>query len=73
MQPLKPTSSALQFESTLKKVCFTELARGDFNGDGFEETLVAVSWHYREGTGHSTLLVQRVQNKPLTVQPFLLR
>jgi len=44
-----------------------------FNGHRFEDSLVAVSWHYREGTGHSTLLVQRVQNKPLTVQPFLLR
>ena len=73
MQPLKPALSALQFESLDKTYHLTELARGDFNGDGFEETLVAVSWHYREGTGHSTLLVQRIQNKPLTVQPFLLR
>lgn len=46
-----------------------------FNGHRFEDSLVEVSWHYREGTGtgYSTLLVQRVQNKPLTFQPFLLR
>lgn len=34
-----------------------------------------MSWHYPEGTGlgNETLLVQRVQSKPLTVQPFPLR
>lgn len=44
-----------------------------FNGDGFEDTLVAVSWHYREGTGTgcSIILVQRVEGKLLSVQPFL--
>ena len=38
-----------------------------FNGDGFEDTLVEVRWHYREGTGlgNEILLVQRVQPKPL--------
>ena len=33
-----------------------------FNGDGFEDSLVEVSWHYRErtGLGNEILLVQRV-------------
>ena len=46
-----------------------------FNGDGFEDSLVEVNWHYREGTGlgNEILLVQRVEGKPLTVQPFPLR
>lgn len=43
MQPLRPALSALQFESLDKTYHLTELARGDFNGDGFEDTLVAVS------------------------------
>lgn len=36
---------------------------------------VEMSWHYREGTGfgYESLLVQRVQSKPITVQPILLR
>ena len=65
----------MTFEDSVRTYHLTELARGDFNGDGFEDSLVEVSWHYREGTGLgcSFLLVQRVQSKPLTVQPFLLR
>jgi hypothetical protein len=37
--------------------------------DGFEDSLVEVNWHYREGTGlgNEILLVQRVEPKPLTV------
>lgn len=60
-------ASSSQFESLDKTYHLTELARGDFSGDGFEDTLVAVSWHYREGAGlgNEILLVQRVQPKPL--------
>jgi hypothetical protein len=28
-----------------------ELARGDFDGDGFEDLLVVVSTYFREGSG----------------------
>ena len=75
LQRFHPTATSLQFESLNKTYHLTELARGDFNGDGFEDSLVEVNWRYREGTGLgcSFLLVQRVQSKPLTVQPFLLR
>ena len=70
------TATSLQFESLNKTYHLTELARGDFNGDGFEDSLGAVGWLALpggDGTGHSILLVQRVEGKPLTVQPFLLR
>ena len=75
LQRFRSTATSLQFESSDRTYHLTELARGDFNGDGFEDSLVEVSWHYREGTGsgQSMFLVQRVEGKPLTVQPFLLR
>lgn len=65
----------LTFEDSVRTYQFTELARGDFNGDRFEDSLVEVSWHYQEGTGlgSETFLVQRAEGKQLTVQPFLLR
>ncbi|NDJ15667.1 MAG: hypothetical protein EBY17_31595, partial [Acidobacteriia bacterium] len=75
LQKFRSTATILQFESANRTYLLTELARGDFNGDGFEDSLVAVQWHYREGTGfgQSMFLVQRVESKPLTVQPFPLR
>ena len=75
LQKFRSTATSLQFESLNKTSHLTELARGDFNGDGFEDSLVEVNWHYLEGTGlgNEILLVQRVEGKPLTVQPFLLR
>lgn len=75
LQKFRSTATSLQFESASKNYHLTELARADFNRDGFEDSLVAVSWHYREGTGLgcSIFLVLRVQNQPLTVQPLQLR
>ena len=75
LQRFVSTATTLKFESSDRTYLLTELARGDFNGDGFEDSLVGVNWHYREGTGTgcSIILVQRFQNKSLTVQPFLLR
>lgn len=75
LQKFVTTATSLQFESSNKSYHLTELARGDFNGDGFEDSLVERSWDYREGTGlgDENLLVQRVEGKQLTVQPLLLR
>lgn len=75
LQRFVSTATTLKFESSVRTYHLTELARGDFNSDGFEDSLVEVIWHYREGTGLgcSFLLVQRVEGKQLTIQPFLLR
>lgn len=75
LQRFRSTGTSLQFESSDRTYLLTELARGDFDGDGFEDSLVEVDWHHREGTGVgcSFLLVQRVQSTPATVQPFPLR
>ena len=75
MQKFVTKAIPLTFEDSVRTYQLTELARGDFNGDGFDDSLIEVSWHHREGTGvgNEILLVQRVEGKPLTVQPFLLR
>ena len=67
--------TSVQFELNGKRYYLAELACGDFNHDGFEDSLVAIQWHYLEGSGLGTviLLVQRIEGKPLTIQPFLFR
>lgn len=68
----KATSTSLQFNTEIKSYHLTELARGDFNGDGFEDSLVEVSWRYLEGTGRSVdqLLAERPSTQPLKVTHF---
>jgi len=48
------------------------MARGDFNHDGFEDSLVAIQWRYVEGSGAGVefLLVEAVANKPLKATRF---
>jgi hypothetical protein len=43
--------TSVQFEFNGKRYYLAELARGDFNHDGHEDSLVAIQWHYLEGTG----------------------
>lgn len=68
----RSTATTLQFETSTREYFLSELARGDFNHDGFEDSLVLVYWHYLEGTGRGghPRLVQQLPGKPLTVIPF---
>ena len=65
-----PTS--VQFEFNGKRYCLAELARGDFNHDGFEDSLVVILWHYLEGSGSGVelLLVEAVVHRPLKATYF---
>jgi hypothetical protein len=42
---------SVQFEFNGKRYCLSETARGDFNQDGFEDSLVVILWHYLDGSG----------------------
>jgi len=66
---------SIQFEFNGKRYYLTEMARGDFNRDGFEDSLVAIQWHYVEGSGAGVelLLVEAVGNQPLRATPFPLK
>lgn len=65
-----PTS--VQFEFNGKRYYLAELARGDFNHDGLEDSLVAVQWQYLEGSGAGVelLLVEAVANRSLKASRF---
>jgi hypothetical protein len=43
--------TSVQFEFNGKRYCLSETARGDFNHDGFEDSLVVILWHYLDGSG----------------------
>ena len=75
LQRFVSTATTSKFESPNRTYLLIELARGDFDADGFEDSLVEVNWRYGDGTGLgcSIFLVQRVEGKPLTVQLFLHR
>jgi hypothetical protein len=63
---------SVQFEFNGKRYCLAELARGDFNHDGFEDSLVVILWHDLEGSGSGVelLLVEAVANRPLKATYF---
>ena len=65
-----PTS--VQFEFNGKRYYLAELARGDFNQDGLEDSLVAIQWQPLEGTGVGVelLLVEAAANRPLKATYF---
>ena len=69
---IQSTTIPLKFESSVQCYHLAELARGDFNQDGHEDSLVAIQWHYLEGSGAGVelLLVEAVVNRPLKATPF---
>ena len=64
--------TSVQFEFNGKRYCLAELARGDFNHDGFEDSLVVILWHNLEGSGSGVelLLVEALANRPLKATYF---
>ena len=55
----KPGNHGLQFQTEGKDFAVEELARGDWDGDGTEDALISVTWHYLpeangNGNGHHT-------------------
>lgn len=66
--------TSVQFEFNGKRYYLAELARGDFNHDGLEDSLVAIQWQYLEGSGAGVelLLVEAVANRPLKATHFTL-
>lgn len=54
---LKLKQHHLSFQNEGQDFSIEELARGDSDGDGFEDALVFVTWHYREGSGFGYELI----------------
>ena len=53
---LKRERHQISFQTEGQDFWIEELARGDFDGDGFEDALVFVTWHYQEGSGRGYAL-----------------
>lgn len=47
----KAQNHSLHFQTDAKNFAVEELACGDWDGDGFEDALVFITWHYRGGSG----------------------
>ena len=72
----KPGNHGLQIQTEGKDFAVEELARGDWDGDGTEEALVSVTWHYREGSGfgYELYVAMKSANGPsLHLTPLSLR
>lgn len=58
MKLVRSTTTELIFENNDDSIFFMQLARGDYNHDGFEDLLVAVTWSVRghkNNTEYATL------------------
>ena len=64
---LKRERHQIRFQTEGQDFGIEELARGDVDGDGFEDALVFVTWHYREGSGRGYELQVWSRNK---LRPF---
>ena len=72
LQSFQSAATTLKFESAVRRYHLIELARGDFNYDGHEDSLVQVNWHNLEGSGSGVelLLVEALANRPLKATYF---
>jgi len=64
---LKRDNHQVSFQTKGQDFWVEELARGDADGDGFEDALLFVTWHYREGSGRGYALQVWSRNK---LRPF---
>ena len=66
VKKFKPGNHTLHFQTDARDFALEELARGDWNGDGTEDALISVTWHYKGGSGFGYALyaVTRSTNSP---------
>ena len=64
---LKLERHQVSFQTEGRDFWIEELARGDVDGDGFEDTWIFVTWHYQEGSGRGYELQVWSRNK---LSPF---
>ena len=70
----KPTLQEVRFDLDTRSYTIEVLARGDYDHDGFEDSLIYVTWHYKGGTGrgYDAYLVTRTNKaeRSITVNAF---
>tara|TARA_Y100001934_G_C12135729_1_gene670081 strand:- start:9 stop:818 length:810 start_codon:yes stop_codon:yes gene_type:complete len=58
-----------------KEVIITELARGDYDGDGFEDSMISISTYYLEGSGrnyHSHIVTRSEGQSFMKIEQFII-
>jgi hypothetical protein len=56
VQKVKASKHQLRLETDTEELYIQEMARGDFDRDGFEDALIFVTSHYKEGSGRGFVL-----------------
>ena len=70
---VKKSENRISFETSGMRHSIDELVRGDYDGDGYEDSIIQRSEHYIEGTGRSypCYIVKRTdESKACTVEYF---
>ena len=70
---VKRSENSISFETNGMRHSIDELVRGDYDGDGYEDSIIKCNMHYIEGTGRSytCYIVKRTdESKACTVEYF---
>ena len=70
---VKKSENRISFETSGMRHSIDELVRGDYDGDGYEDSIIKCNMHYIEGTGRSytCYIVKRTdESKACTVEYF---
>ncbi len=73
IKSVKKSKNGISFEAGYKKYFIDELVRGDYDDDGYEDSIIYCGRHYIEGTGrsYSCYIVKRKdESKACTVEYF---
>ena len=73
IKSVKKSKNRISFEAGPKKYIIDEMVRGDYDGDGYEDSIIYCGRHYIEGTGrsYSCYIVKRKdESKACTVEYF---
>jgi hypothetical protein len=70
VQKLKISKNQITFQTLTDKFQIDELARGDFDRDGFEDSLISVTSHSTAGSGraYSLFILHKADSKSRTLQ-----
>ena len=73
IKSVKKSENSISFETSGMRHSIDELVRGDYDGDGYEDSIIQHNEHYIEGTGRSSTcyIVKRIdESKACTVEHF---
>ena len=73
IESVKKSENSISFETSGMRYSIDELVRGDYDGDGYEDSIIKCNMHYIEGTGRSytCYIVKRTdESKACTVEYF---